>query len=89
MFNTKNPLGYTIAVAIVFVLALSVVFTALAAANFALGTRLGMCLILISLAKDMRGDLSYLRKSIKCKKDRVHIIKQLSQFVRFHSNAIQ
>lgn len=84
-FDWKNPIGYSFAVIIQYLLTARVL--TFGAGAMALGY--GTFLVLLSLAKDTEGDLNLINKSPKAKRDQTLILERLSEFIQNHSHAKQ
>lgn len=88
-FNTKNPIGYFIASICEYVAIITQAFVVMCIICFAVG----ITLLLISLAEDIKSALNALeggsnKKEKGKRKSRSKIImKQLLQLIEFHSNA--
>lgn len=84
-FDSKQPFGYIVGFTFQSLLALylckiSAVFTAIG---------LGIFLLTLSVAEDINDDLISINKNAKNKKKRVLALKQLNEFVQYHSDAKQ
>lgn len=80
-FDVKNPLGYTIAVALEYIFIVNLMLPVLCLVSFALET----CLVLISLTKDVKCDVNRLNENVK--DNQLEILKQFSQLIEIHSDA--
>lgn len=68
----KNPLGYTIAVALEYILTVNLLYLVLCLLGFAFG----ICSTIISLTKDIKYDVNGLNVSAKAKDDQRKIAKE-------------
>lgn len=84
-FDTKNPIGYFIAVFIQYIHVISVMVTVETLMIFCAGTSFMM----FPLTKDIKNNLKTINHYAKYKKHRPKIIDQLSHFIKFHSKSIQ
>lgn len=84
-FNTKNPLGFIVAIVIeyVFVVNLMIIPKCFYTTGI---TALPM---LFSLASDIKSDLNAIQQSLSYKRKRSKMGKPLSQFIQFYSDARQ
>lgn len=81
-FDYKNLVGYLIVVAIEF--RITIVMLRFVACLTC--TTLGAYITGVSLSKDVNGDLFVIDESVKINQPSVITLKQLSEFVRAHSN---
>lgn len=84
-FDAKDPMSYTLTVAIEFSLAFNNCFSI----TSVLVVVIAPCMILISTADDIKYGLSVLNTSARTKESKFKITQQLNQFVQFHSKIKQ
>lgn len=85
-FDWQNPVGYSIAIGLLYIFIFNASFAAICIIVFAIG----ICVILISLTEDITEDLENLNESArKIKKNRSEIVKEFIRIVQIHSNSMQ
>lgn len=84
-FDTKNPMGYTLAVVMEFIVGWIVDVVAMCFAIFAIP----IVSILISMAHGLKFELKSVNKNAKAKRSPLSILKQFKQIVEFHSDVKQ
>lgn len=84
-FDTKNPIGFTIASAIEYFMCVNLTFFVMCIMVVAIGPSLA----LISITKDMKCCLKSLDNCARTKENHIKIIRQFNEFIQFHSNAKQ
>lgn len=87
-FDWRNPLGYTIAFIFQFILSMDLLITILSLTIYAIGT----CLILMSLAEDIKCDLNSVKMNARHKKhsgNRLQMFVEFSHLIQFHSSSKQ
>lgn len=84
-FDTKNLIGYLVAIFIQYILLFNVMVSLKCLAIFGIGT----CFMLFPLTKDIKNDLKAINRNARHKKKRLKTIDQLTQFVQFHSKLMQ
>lgn len=84
-FDVKNPIGYTMAVILEYLLAFNVDLFAMCIMVIAIGSSV----TLISVTQDLNVSLKNLDKSAMMKDSPLEIVQQFNEFIRFHSNAKQ
>lgn len=84
-FDWKNPLGYSIAIAVQYITA---AYGLLFLASLVI---FGMVTFFFAnaLIKDINGLLQTINKNAKVKKNRDRILKQLLEFIQYHSDVKQ
>lgn len=85
LFDTGNPLGYSVATVIEYSCVSNVMFITFCILIIAIAS----CLLLISMTNDMQYSINTLNKCTKVKKKNFDIVQQFNDFIRFHSNAQQ
>lgn len=85
-FDWQNPMGYSIAIALLYIF----IFNAAFAAISLIVSAIGISFILISLTKDIANDLVAINKSARrIKRNPSQIVKQFVRFVQMHSHSMQ
>lgn len=85
-FDWQNPVGYSIAIGLLYIFIFNASFAAICIIVFAIG----ICVVLISLTEDITEDLENLNESArKIKKNRSEIVKEFIRIVQIHSNSMQ
>lgn len=84
-FNTKHPIGFSVAIVIQFVLIRNVMILLYCFLLIGIAT----LPMLFPLTDDIKCDMKTIQKSLKNKRKRSKIIESLSQFVQSHADARQ
>lgn len=84
-FDTKNPKGFLTAVFIQYIFLINILLAVKCLVVFVFAT----CLMLFSLAKDVKHNFQAINNNAKCEKDRAQIVNEFSQFAQLHSKSMQ
>lgn len=84
-FNTKNLLGYLIAIIIQFVQITCSLFVIVNLAGFGIGT----FVVLAVINKNIKSHLNVVDKRIETNENHLELLQLIADFVRLHSNTIE
>lgn len=84
-FNWKNPIGFTFAISIQYVINITTLIIGKCIGVFLFGT----CVVLMLLTNDIKRGLQSINKNAGLKKQRFRIQKQLHELIQFHSSTRQ
>lgn len=84
-FEWSNLLGYLIAFAIEYLESILVHLSTLCFMSFIAGS----FMMLISMTKDLKGDVTSINELPNPKENRLELLKKISAFIQYHSDAKQ